>query len=133
MKTILLSLASATILSLSASTTTAASLDPAKLPPASGKQGVTFVQDIQPIFAKACLECHGAKKPKENVRLDSLEAALKSGKKARVVEPGNSGQSLLLYAVAHAGGKAMPPKGKGAPLTQEQVGLVRAWIDQGAK
>jgi hypothetical protein len=27
----------------------------------------------------------------------------------------------------------MPPDGKGEPLTKEQVGLVRAWIDQGAK
>jgi hypothetical protein len=28
---------------------------------------------------------------------------------------------------------AMPPEGKGDPLTQEQVALVRAWIEQGAK
>jgi hypothetical protein len=27
----------------------------------------------------------------------------------------------------------MPPIDKGKPLTAEQVGLVRAWIDQGAK
>jgi len=27
----------------------------------------------------------------------------------------------------------MPPEGKGEPLTKEQVGIVRAWIDQGAK
>jgi hypothetical protein len=27
----------------------------------------------------------------------------------------------------------MPPKGKGEPLSKEQVGLIRAWIDQGAK
>ena len=27
----------------------------------------------------------------------------------------------------------MPPEGEGQPLTAEQVGLIRAWIDQGAK
>ena len=27
----------------------------------------------------------------------------------------------------------MPPEGEGQPFTAEQVGLVRAWIDQGAK
>ena len=41
------------------------------------------------------------------------------------------------YTVAISGldeDSAMPPKGKGVdPLTKEQQGLVRAWIDQGAK
>src|SRR6185436_9047530 len=27
----------------------------------------------------------------------------------------------------------MPPRGKGEPLTAEQVGLLRAWIDQGVQ
>jgi len=28
---------------------------------------------------------------------------------------------------------AMPPEGKGDPLTKEEIGLVRAWIEQGMK
>lgn len=106
-----------------------------KLPPASEKKGVTYEKDIKPIFEKSCLECHGPEKQKGRVRLDSLEAALKSGK-GKAVVPGKSAESLLVISVARVAEDPdhnMPPEGKGEPLTKEQVGLIRAWIDQGAK
>lgn len=94
--------------------------------------------------------------PKGGLRLDSLEAALKGGEEGKVITPGDSTKSKLVISVAQLNPKtAMPPKpregrgpgggqgggqGGGAPqrtppqpLTAEQVGLVRAWIDQGAK
>jgi hypothetical protein len=54
------------------------------------------------------------------------------------VVPGNIGKSPLLADVAHLGDPddfMPPPKNKGhiAALTAEQVGLIRAWIEQGAK
>ena len=116
----------------------AADIDISKLPPASDKTGVTYAADIKPIFEKSCLKCHGAQKQKGKLRLDSLEAALKGGQDGKVVEPGASAKSILVHNVAHLGDEDdyMPPpdnKDKIPPLTKEQIGLIRAWIDQGAK
>src|SRR5204863_7997296 len=113
-------------------------IDTSKLPPAATKQGVTYAADIKPIFEKSCIKCHGADKQKGKLRLDSLEAALKGGQDGKVVEPGDSANSMLVHNIAHLGDEDdfMPPpdnKDKIPALTKEQIGLIRAWIDQGAK
>lgn len=113
-------------------------IDPSKLPPAATKQGVTYAADIKPLFDTSCVKCHGEQKPKAHLRLDNLEGVLKGGGNGKVVLPGNSAESLLVHNVAHAGDPddyMPPPKNKAGigPLTGEQVGLIRAWIDQGAK
>src|SRR5688572_19881425 len=109
-------------------------VDASKIPPPSDKKGVTYAADIKPIFDKACISCHGPEKQKAKLRLDSLEAALKGGADGKVIEPGKSADSVLVHNVAHVGDEEMfmpPPdnKDKIPPLTKEQVGLVRAWID----
>jgi mono/diheme cytochrome c family protein len=115
-----------------------ASADESKLPPAATKANVTFATDIKPIFDTSCVKCHGDEKPKAGLKLTSLETTLKGTKEGKVVEPGNSTKSSLVLSVAYIGEEDhwMPPKNnkaKIAPLTKEQVGLVRAWVDQGAK
>jgi mono/diheme cytochrome c family protein len=112
----------------------AAKVDVSKLPPVSTKVGVTYEKDIKPIFDKSCLDCHGPVKPKAKLRLDSLEEALKGAGGDDVLSKGKSAESLLVHSIAQLDPDyAMPPEGKGDPLTKEQVGLVRAWIDQGLK
>ncbi|HMC26907.1 MAG TPA: PSD1 and planctomycete cytochrome C domain-containing protein [Verrucomicrobiae bacterium] len=104
-------------------------IDPAKLPPATRQ--VEFVRDIQPIFAEHCLACHGPKKQEAEFRLDAKDIALKGGELGTAILPGKSAESLLIRLVAEAQpGKFMPKKGE--RLTSEQIGLLRAWIDQGA-
>ena len=113
-------------------------VDVSKIPPASDKSGVTYAVDIKPIFEKSCIKCHGAEKQKGKLRLDSLAAAVKGGEDGKVIEVGESAKSMLVHNVAHVGDEDMfmpPPdnKDKIPPLTKEQIGLIRAWIDQGAK
>jgi mono/diheme cytochrome c family protein len=113
-------------------------VDLSKLPPASDKKGVTYATDIKPLFDKSCVNCHGAERPKARLRLDSLEGTLKGGEEGKVVVAGNSAGSILVHNVAHAGNPDTympPPRNRGniPPLTKEQIGLIRAWIDQGAK
>ncbi len=113
-------------------------VDPANLPPAATKAGVTYATDIKSIFDKSCVRCHSAEKPKARLRLDGLEAALKGGEDGKVILSGNSAGSMLVRSVAHLGkpdGFMPPPRNKAniPPLTKEQIGLIRAWIDQGAK
>ena len=118
-----------------ASAADAKKVDLSKLPPASDKKGVTYEKDIKAIFEKSCFKCHGSEKQKGKMRLDSREAVLKGGENGPDVIPGKGDQSPLLHNAARIGDPddAMPPEGKGDPLTKEQVALIRAWIDQGAK
>jgi len=170
----------------------AATVDWSKLPPATTATGVTFDKDIQPIFKASCVRCHGAERPRAQLRLDSLEGVLKGTKMGPVLTAGDSAGSLLVKSVSQLDAEtAMPPKPRGRrgpggpqgtnapampsreagpggdgdhgpggpppggpegtngpgsfqprlrplgpppkPLTAEQVGLIRAWIDQGAK
>ncbi|HLX72945.1 MAG TPA: c-type cytochrome domain-containing protein [Verrucomicrobiae bacterium] len=112
--------------------------DTSKLPPASTKTGVTYENDIKPILDASCIKCHGETKPKGKLRLDSLQGVLNGGHDGKVIEVGNSAKSVLVQNVAHVGDEddfMPPPKNKLGlkQLTPEQVGLIRAWIDQGAK
>ena len=117
-----------------AASLSAADVDVSKLPAASTKTGLSFDKDIKPIFDKSCIKCHGAEKQKGKLRLDTLEATLKGGENGESVVKGNSAKSTLVHTIARLDpDAAMPPDGKGDPLSKEQIGIVRAWIDLGAK
>ena len=106
------------------------------MPAPAQKQGVTFAADIKPIFDKACTDCHGPKKHKAGLRLDSAEAAVHGSDDRPVFEVGKSEFSLMVSNVARLGIEDdwMPPvDDKHGALTLDEVALIRAWIDQGAK
>jgi Protein of unknown function (DUF1553)/Protein of unknown function (DUF1549)/Planctomycete cytochrome C len=101
-----------------------------ELPPPAARK-VDFQRDIQPIFSQNCYRCHGPALQMSSLRLDERKAALTGGNSGPVIQPGNSAASKLIQLVAAVEkGKVMPPEGE--RLTAEQVGLLRAWIDQGA-
>ena len=112
-----------------------------KLPAAAAKKGVTFDADIKPMFEKSCFKCHGpdVEKPKGKFRADTKANVLKGGGEGTAVTPGDLSKSPLIAMVAAITEDEelyMPPKGNKAkigPLSKEEVGLVRAWIEQGAK
>jgi hypothetical protein len=109
-------------------------VDFSKIPAASSRSDVTYAKDIKPIFEKSCFKCHGEEKQKGKLRLDSLEAVKKGGEDGDVVTPGDSKKSIIVQAVSGAlEDGMMPPEDKGKPLTKDQIGLIRAWIDHGAK
>src|SRR5262249_38697694 len=60
---------------------------------------VDFARDIQPLFKASCLKCHGAEKPKGQLRLDSRSLAMKGGVSGKAIVPGSSKDSLLLKLV----------------------------------
>lgn len=112
--------------------------DISKLPPASDRKDVTYAADIKPIFENSCVKCHTGPKAKGKLHLDSLASALKGGEDGNEIVPGDSTKSTLVINIAHLGDEDdyMPPPNNKAhigPLTKEQIGLIRAWIDQGAK
>ena len=105
-------------------------VDAKKLPPAATRK-IDFAADVQPIFAKHCVSCHGVEKQKSDYRLDQKKSALTGGSFGGAIVPGKSGQSKLIHNVAGLDeDMKMPPKGNG--LSHEEIGILRAWIDQGA-
>jgi mono/diheme cytochrome c family protein len=109
----------------------AGEIDVSKLPPAA-KMQVEFVRDIQPILSKNCYSCHGPTRQKADLRWDVKEIALKGTDHGPVIVPGKSEESRMIHLVAGLNPDAVMPQ-KGDRLTTEQISLLRAWIDQGAK
>lgn len=102
----------------------------ASLPvPATGT--VDFAHDIKPIFDASCVKCHGRGKAKGGFRLDTRATALQGGDSGPTVVPGHSEASLIIELVSGVDPDNVMPA-KGSRLTPKQVGLLRAWIDQGA-
>ena len=109
----------------------AAEFNTNSLPPAS--QGrIDFIKDIKPLLDQRCLKCHSDEKPRSHFRLTSREVALKGGDHGVDIVPGDSAGSPLIRYVARVDPDIqMPPEDRGTPLSPEEVGRMRAWIDQG--
>ena len=89
---------------------------------------LTFESDVLPVLKTNCVMCHGEGQPQAGLDLRSRDSLLKGGKSGRAIVPGSSDQSLLIGKVSS---KSMPP-GE-VKLTEKEVGLIRLWIDKGAK
>ena len=92
-----------------------------------------YAQHINSILDAKCVACHGETTMKGGLRVDSYERLMKGGQDGPVIVPGNPERSLLLVRVAlppdHR--QFMPAEGK-PPLNAEEIGWIRAWVQQGA-
>jgi cytochrome c553 len=123
----------ALLLAIVASACTAGPARAAGDAPPSSSPAVDFERDIRPILSKSCLRCHGAKKQEGGLRLHAKGPALAGGDTGPAIVPGKSAESRLVrYVSGLDEDHVMPPEGTAAPLSDEQVGLLRAWIDAGA-
>ncbi|MEO7318372.1 MAG: DUF1549 domain-containing protein, partial [Chthoniobacteraceae bacterium] len=104
--------------------------DQAKLPAAVAR-AVDFEKDIQPMFEAACVKCHAKGKDKGGFSLETRAAFLKGGETGPGAVVGKSAASYVVELVAGIDLENVMPK-KGTKWTAEQVGVLRAWIDQGA-
>ncbi len=93
---------------------------------------VDFERDIRPILSTHCWKCHGIATRMSELQLDSREAALRGGASgAPAIVPGDPAASALIARVAHVrSSERMPPGGQ--PLSEEQIALIRRWIESGA-
>ncbi len=90
-----------------------------------------FTSTIKPILEARCVECHGPKKAKEDLRLDTPAGIRKGSHDKVVLVPGKPAESLI-YSMAATANKddRMPPKGD--PLTADQLAALKRWIEAGA-
>ncbi len=94
--------------------------------------GPDFNSQVAPIFKKYCNGCHNADEKEGGLILESFDSALKGGKRGAVVVPGKSGLSRLVLSVEKKVKPVMPPEGNAGPK-QEEIAILKAWVDAGAK
>jgi len=105
-------------------------LGAADAPAPTPEQLEFFEQQVRPLLAQHCQECHGAKKQEAALRLDSHAGFLKGSDSGPVMTAGNIDGSRLLQVLKYADGDTqMPPKGK---LPDDQIVIVRKWLELGA-
>jgi mono/diheme cytochrome c family protein len=93
---------------------------------------VDFSRDVLPVLEASCTNCHGAKKQKAGLRLDSF-AALKAGSYAGdypVVVAGKPDESELWLRLITDDDERMPAEAERLP--EGQIGLIERWIAEGA-
>ena len=102
----------------------------AGLPPAADRK-VSYEADVKPLLERSCYRCHKGVKHKGDLRLDRKSAALRGGESGKVLLAGKSAESVLIHLVAATDPKKAMPPGRGKRLTSAEVGVLRAWVDQG--
>src|SRR5262245_12910068 len=84
------------------------------------------------ILKRKCLQCHGEAVQMSGLDLRTLETILKGGEKGPAIVPGNAEESRLYRRVAGLEKPAMPMVPL-RPLTEQEIAVIKSWIDQGAK
>src|SRR5439155_23289877 len=103
------------------------------------KPTIDFTRDNQPIQADNFYHCHGpdAGRRKAELRLDMLDA--KQGPFAprdgySILVPGKLDDSVLIMRITSDDPEVhMPPPKSNRKLTEKQIELIQAWVEQGAK
>ncbi len=87
-----------------------------------------FLQRIRPILVDQCWRCHGPRKQRNGLRLDSRDAVLQGGHVADV-DPGHPETSRLIDAIGYEDGDLqMPPDAK---LSDGQIADFATWVRLG--
>lgn len=94
---------------------------------------VNFAEQIQPILVARCLKCHAAEAPKGAFSLHTKEAALAGGDLGDDIVPGKPDESFIIDLIMMPADDPSRMPNEGEPLSEEQVELIRKWIEQGAE
>ena len=88
----------------------------------------TYSTVIQPLLDYSCIKCHGQKKQKGDVRLDTLAFTLDED--SAMIERGDPDASEIIYRIElpTIDEDAMPPLNKSHPFTPSQIESIRDWI-----
>jgi hypothetical protein len=81
------------------------------------------------LIEEHCLACHGEAKM-GGLDLRTRAAALAGGRRGPAVSPGDAAASRIYQAATHKGDLAMPPSQ--GPLPEDELAVLRDWIDAGA-
>ena len=90
-----------------------------------------FEQDVRPLLAEHCYDCHGpdAERLKGGLRLSHTASLHEGGETGPAIDRHDPRGSLLLKALRYEGGLEMPPSGK---LPAHEVAVLTEWVERGA-
>ncbi|MEI6236421.1 MAG: c-type cytochrome domain-containing protein, partial [Planctomycetota bacterium] len=97
---------------------------------------VDFDADILPLLKTSCISCHNKTTTKGELNVETPDLIRRGGESGPGIKPGKGLGSLLVRVAAHHEEPHMPPKDnkvKAPNLAPAQLGLLRQWIDEGAK
>ncbi len=96
---------------------------------------VSFATEVSEVLDAKCVACHNQALAENKLTMEDVSGMLKGGKRGPSIIPGNADKSLLFQMAAHRLEPVMPPKAKKdlKPLTPDELGLLKHWIDAGAK
>ena len=93
---------------------------------------VNFDRHVKPILERRCLACHSGKDLSAGFSLENRKRAMQAGPRGPRIVPGDPDRSLLITVVSSGNhGLSMPAVGMQVP--EEDVEVLRLWIQQGAK
>jgi WD40 repeat protein len=92
----------------------------------------SYAKQIHPFFTRYCLECHNREESKGGLNLETYPGLREGGENGTILTPGMADASRIVRLVEHKDKPFMPPK-KAKQPRPEEVALLRAWIDAGAK
>ena len=93
---------------------------------AEAASGVSFANDLEPIFDKRCLNCHGGEKTQKGLSLLSYKTLMAGSTNGQVVIPGDPDNSVLVQLIE--AGK-MPKRGP--HLLPAEIEKIKAWVAAG--
>ena len=93
---------------------------------------INFVKQIKPIFQRYCASCHGPDMVESGFRADFGSLLLEGGDRGAALVAGDASKSLIYQVLVGEGDVAQMPF-ELPKLSDEQIALVKAWIDEGAK
>ena len=92
-----------------------------------------YARRVAPILEQKCTGCHGEKKQKGKLRLDSFAHLMRGGEGGGVVKAGEAKDSELFIRVTlHPEDEDFMPSDSKPPLTPEEVKVLELWIAAGA-
>ncbi len=108
---------------------------PVKFPTTFQEARPGYTASIEPILEARCVGCHNEANPGGKLSLESPAAMLRGGKRGPALVAKDADASLLFRLAAHRAEPVMPPPAKGdhPPLTPTELGLLKNWIDGGAR
>ncbi len=96
-------------------------------------KAVGFHKDILPILRANCFGCHQGSLKQGGYLMTDFVSMLKGGESgSAAVVPGKPDDSHLIEEITPIDGKAEMPR-KAPPLKDDEIKLIRRWIEQGAK
>ena len=88
-----------------------------------------YLQDVKPLLASRCFDCHGALKQEAKLRIDTAQSMID----AEMIIPGKPDDSELIYRITTTEPEErMPPEHEGAMFLENEVNIIREWIANGA-